>query len=212
MTKVPSPEGLRYDYESTLLSLATLEAKYGLSRGEITARRIAEKWTPRASNVAALKAYRLAAIVQRLEVKSAPVSDGGVNAPAPADPAQASQQPAAKPKRATAKSGGTLKHRKSLIMRLYDLFDDKLGEIEERVATHTPLARPDNESEVRMFGQFIKYFESLTDLSDAELKSIHAASDVTHDDAERHRQNLVERIEKLRSSADPNAPAAARAD
>lgn len=70
--KAPSPEGLRHDYEHSLFSIAMLAAKYRLSRAEISDFRVAEKWTARESTIAAANAYRLAAAVSRLEIKSAP--------------------------------------------------------------------------------------------------------------------------------------------
>lgn len=214
-----SPPGLREDYESSPLTLAALAAKYDLSTSQITRLRLTEGWRPRPNNIAAVQAYRRASLIAGVSLSSPPVvSPGGQPAdPSPTDgsdratSAVGSRHGATK---ARAKSRGSPAHRKDLIGRIHDLIDMKIAEVEQRVASRTAVSAADSERESKAIGFFIKQLEQLKDVADAEARTSRAADapgasadpDAARD-AERLRQTLVERLDRIRR-ARADAPSA----
>ena len=108
------------------------------------------------------------------------------------------------------KRGPTAREKKiQLKSRLLLAIERKLERIEDRLAHAIEMTAADSEREARELGQLIRNFEKLTTLDDQEKAALKAqkpaasarskgATAETNNDADRWRQELAKRIERLR--------------
>jgi hypothetical protein len=215
-----SPPGLRADYESSPLTIKALAAKYDVSKHDITRYRLAERWTARPNDITSVKAFRLASQIQGLALATllppALSPDGKPEDPSSTDGSL--RDPSSSAAAARKKFRGSPAHRKDLIARLHSLIEAKIAEIESRLAARVKVSAADSERESKAIGFFIKQLEQLKDVADAEARSRRAAdspaaaTDPTAAlEAERLRNDLVERLDRIRR-ARPDTSAAERPD
>ncbi len=202
MTMPDSPvwEDIRHAYETSAETVREIGIRFGIPHPEISRRANLKDsgWKLRERGIVALQLANAKRAAMRLEASVTPAAS--VVSPSPPSP---------KPHHI---SGGPT-HRRAIIRRLYDVLDAKLTEIEARIADNTVLSDPAAEREARQLANLIKIFEKLTELSDAPAKITKTtatpvtAADQNEDDAERFRQDLLERFARLQQQP-PAAPAA----
>jgi hypothetical protein len=207
----PDWEDIRRAYESSHETVAVIAAHFGVAAREVSRRANLKDsgWLLRPRGTAALVMARARSATQRLEESMALGSDGASLGPVSRlELATDDNDPTAPAlKSATAQSGGAT-HRRALIRRLYNVLDAKLGEVEARIIARKKLSGADTEREARQLANLIKTFEKLTELSDAPIRSnkpTSATPDATEDDAERLRQDITQRFERLRQQQAPAA-------
>lgn len=217
-TDPPIWADVRHAFEHSPETVAVIARRYGVTRCQIIYRARARGWTPRPSGADSL---RIATFKRALGLKPPSVIEPLPPSPIP----ERSQFKQAGLEHKAAGGFGSRSHRAALIKRFYEIVDLKLAEVERRLKSDATLTQPEAERETREIGNLIKNFEKLTELTDAHAASSTrrtAAADIGTDDAERLRQDLVQRLERIRlarrhrptdhgdendATRDPGAPA-----
>jgi hypothetical protein len=189
MPDSPLWEDIRRAYETSPETVAEIAIRFGVRAKDVSARAnvSGSGWQLRERGTAALAIANAKRAAKSLEA----TLPAGITA----DP-----EPATSAQLKATNGGGTLTHRKAIIKRLYNVLDAKLTEVEARIALQKKLTGPDTERESRQLANLIKTFEKLTELSDAPAKTTKpnaAITDQGQDDAERLRQDLLERFARL---------------
>lgn len=101
-----------------------------------------------------------------------------------------------------------IKHRrKEMIARLYDVLDQKLNIIEERLVMPNDIEGAENERQARTLASLIRLFDKLVEIEADEANSQknnksqqEVAEDI--DDTERLREDLAKRLTRLQGGSD----------
>ncbi len=182
-------DDIRHAFEHSDETVEVIARRFAVTAGQISYRAKARGWTPRPSGAEALA---IANAKRR----------AGLTRPSYAEPLAAPEQ---KAKRVS----GSLTHRQAIITRLYEVIDAKLLDIERRIKSDRTLESSEAEREAREIGTLIKNFEKLTELSDAhDIRTARdSATDTSTDNSERLRQDLIQRLERIRAAnRDRSAP------
>ncbi len=206
-------EDIRVAYETTSETKKEIARRFGVSEDAIYRYAKKHDWILRPSGTAAL----LIAGAKR----AAGITSTSTNDLAPQPKASARKKATAKSKAKTTldiasptkprKEAGTDTHQLAIVKRLYDVTDAKLAVIESRIASGKRLVRIDADHEAREIAAILKTIEKLKELSDAFARTAaasggtkpgtaSAATAALIGDAERLRQDLAERFERLKVS------------
>ena len=190
-TDPPIWADVRHAFEHSPETVVVIARRYGVTPGQIRYRAHARGWTPRPAGAEAL---RIANFKRSL----------GIKPPSVIEPLPPSPIPERNSLEHKAAGGpGSRTHRRALIARFYDVIDMKLAEVEHRLRSGKTLGQPEAERETREIGSLIKNFEQLTELSHAHTASAirrSPATDLTADDTERLREDLIQRLERIRAA------------
>lgn len=197
----PIWDDIRHAFEHSYETVDVISRRFSVTVHQIKYRAKVRGWTPRPSGREALT---IASIKRRL----------GLKRPSYAEPLAAPEQKSKCIARQAAPKAGTLTHRRAIIVRFYDVIDAKLADIERRIASDRSLDAGAAEREAREIATLIKNFEKLTELSDAHdarFAKRSSANDSSADDSERLRQDLIQRLERIRA-ANRDRPTARKDD
>ena len=203
-------EDIRVAYETTSETKREIAKRFGVSEDAIYRYAKKHDWNLRPSGTAAL----LIAGAKRV---------AGITSTSPSDLAAtrttATARIATKTRAKTTldiasptkprKEAGTDTHQLAIVKRLYDVTDAKLAVIEHRIASGKKIIRTDADREAREIAAILKTIEKLKELSDAFARTAAAsggakpgtataATAALIGDAERLRQDLAERFERLK--------------
>lgn len=195
----PNWAEIRHAFEHSLETVEVIARRYRVTSSQIAYRARARRWIARPSGAEALAIARLK-------------RSAGMRRPSHAEPLGPPEYKGRHSGNSGAKRGGgagSLPHRRVMIVRIYEVIETKLREIEGRLAGKRNLDTAAAERETREIGTLIKNFEKLTELSDAHAASAarHAAPAAAAHDAERLREDLVRRLERIRSDRRDRPPA-----
>ncbi len=180
-------EPIRTAYETSAETVETIAEQFAITRDQIRRQAKLADWTRRPAGTESL----LIANAKR----AAGLYDEAPNL----------ATKAARPRR----GGGTETHRKAIIARLYDVTDAKLAVIETRIAAGTKLVRADADRETRDIASILKTMEKLLEFSHGLARAAAQSGEpkpgtaaglaASHlaDDAERLRQDLAQRFQRL---------------
>lgn len=203
-------EDIRVAYETTSETKKEIAQRFGISDRAIYPYAKKHGWTLRPSGADAL----LIAGAKRAAGITA-TSPGDIAAPPKASArkkatvkAKAKTLDIASPTKPR-KEAGTDTHQLAIVKRLYDVTDAKLAVIEHRIASGKKIIRTDADREAREIAAILKTIEKLKELSDAFARTAAAsggakpgtacaATAALIGDAERLRQDLAERFERLK--------------
>ncbi len=197
----PIWDDIRHAFEHSYETVDVISRRFSVTVNQIKYRARARGWTSRPSGREALT---IASFKRRL----------GLKRPSYAEPLTAPEQKSKCVAGLSASKAGTLTHRRAIIVRFYDVIDAKLADIERRIASDRSLDASAAEREAREIATLIKNFEKLTELSDAhDARSAKrsSATDTGADDSERLRQDLIQRLERIRA-ANRDRPVARKDD
>lgn len=213
-------EDIRVAYETTSETKREIAVRFGINERSIYPYAKRHGWTLRPSGIDALLiagAKRAAGITSTRPPPETPKRTTTRTAAAGRKtPSKGRTLDIASPIKPR-KEAGSDTHQIAIIKRLYDVTDAKLGAIEERIEKAAPLSRADADREAREIAGILKTIEKLKDLSDAfartaaksgETSASAEATAALVDDAERLRQDLAERFERLKVGEGDAPPAA----
>lgn len=167
---------IRRAYEAGVETVAAISARYGISQGAIYGRSRLEGWAKRSA------------------IKKARPGSGSHRRTG----AAANKQEAERKRRCPERDG-------QLIMRLYNAIDSKLKRLEARMQTDQEITAADSERETRELGLMIRSFEKVTAFAtelEGQRGEPHGKSKGASGDAERLREEIAERLERLSQDRD----------
>lgn len=187
---------VRRAYQGNGETVAAIAGRLGISEGAIYRRARREGWARR-SKVSQSNPKR---------VKNAPTRSKVSDATGPVDQAATRQSRVKKPRRTT--TTAALKGEQSkaeLIGRLYNAIDAKLERLENRMVADHDITAAESERETRELGSMIRSFEKVTAFAktlQGRVDKQSRAATVDSSDAERMREEIAQRLERLCAQGD----------